>query len=66
MEGGENLGVYIDDRVCSFSWFLCTFGPTSRALVAYHLQRVGMPLHDAAVGVNCQKEATTENQGTGS
>ena len=28
----------------------------------YHLDRGGMPLHDA-VGVNCKKDATTENQG---
>ena len=28
----------------------------------YHLERGGVPLHDA-VGVNCQKGATTENQG---
>ena len=28
----------------------------------YHLERGGMPLHDA-VGINCQKRATTENQG---
>ena len=28
----------------------------------YHLERGGMPLHDA-VGINCEKGATTENQG---
>ena len=28
----------------------------------YHLERGGMPLHDA-VGINCKKVATTENQG---
>ena len=27
----------------------------------YHLERGGMPLHDA-VGINCKKGATTENQ----
>ena len=27
----------------------------------YHMERGGMPLHDA-VGINCQKCATTENQ----
>ena len=26
----------------------------------YHIERVGMPLHD--VGINCKKGATTENQ----
>ena len=30
----------------------------------YHLERGGMPLHDA-VGINCKKDATTENQGAG-
>ena len=29
----------------------------------YQMERGGMPLHDA-VGVNCKKEATTENQGS--
>ena len=29
----------------------------------YHLERRGMPLHDAGV-INCEKGATTENQGT--
>ena len=27
----------------------------------YHMERGGMPLHDAA-GINCKKGATTENQ----
>ena len=30
----------------------------------YHLESGGMPLHDA-VGINCKKGATTENQGSG-
>ena len=30
----------------------------------YHLERGGMPLHDA-VGINSKKGATTENQGAG-
>ena len=30
----------------------------------YHLERGGMLLHDA-VGINCKKGATTENQGSG-
>ena len=29
----------------------------------YHMERGGMPLHDA-VGTNCKKGATTENQGS--
>ena len=28
----------------------------------YHLERSGMPLHDV-VGINCEKGATSENQG---
>ena len=30
----------------------------------YHMERRGMPLHDA-VWINCKKGATTENQGSG-
>ena len=30
----------------------------------YHMERGGMPLHDA-VGINCEKGATTEYQGSG-
>ena len=29
----------------------------------YHMERGGIPLHDA-VGINCKKGATTENQGS--
>ena len=29
----------------------------------YHMERGGMPLHDA-VGINCKKGATTDNHGT--
>ena len=30
----------------------------------YHMERGGMPLHDA-VALNCKKGAPTENQGSG-
>ena len=30
----------------------------------YHMEIGGMPLHDA-VGINCKKGATIENQGSG-
>ena len=30
----------------------------------YHMERGGMPLHEA-VGINCKNGATTENQGSG-
>ena len=39
------------------------FGPLFLAMVDYHLEKGGMPLHDV-VGVNCKKDATTENQGS--
>ena len=52
----------------SFTWpfllgavFFRTALPCS---VGYHMERGGMPLHDA-VGINCKKGATTENQGSG-
>ena len=42
------------ETLCSFAALLCSGG--------YHLQRGGgMPLHDA-VGINCKKGTTTENQ----
>ena len=46
-----------------FAWpvFFRTALPCS---AGYHLERGGMPLHDA-VGINCEKDATTENQGAG-
>ena len=42
-----------------FAWCLCSFGPPSRALVAYHPERSGMPLHDA-VGIKCENDAKTD------
>ena len=33
-------------------------------LCGYHMERGGMPLHDA-VGINCKNGPTTENQGSG-
>ena len=45
-----------------FCMALRSFGPTSYALVDYHLERGGMPLHDS-VGVNCERGETTENHG---
>ena len=43
---------------------LRSFRSPSLALVDYHLERGGMPLHDA-VGVNCKRGATTKNHGVG-
>ena len=31
----------------------------------HHMERGGMPLHDAVGIINCKKGATTENQGSG-
>ena len=38
---------------------MCSFGPPSRDLMAYHLEWDGMPSY-AAVGVNCKNGATTD------
>ena len=48
--------MHIEIHAAIFAWYLCSFGPLFHALVAYHLERGGMPLHDA-VGVNCKKGA---------
>ena len=38
------------------------FRTTLQCSGGYHMERGGMPLHDA-VGINCKKGATSENQG---
>ena len=52
----------------SFKWsFLLGpvfFRTTLPCFGGYQMERGGMPLHDA-VGINCKKAATTENQGSG-
>ena len=65
-KGAESSGANVDESVSlgHFACFRCSFGLPSRVLVAYHLERSGMPLHDAVV-VNCKKAATTKNQGSG-
>ena len=59
-------------------WYICNWMSFTRPFLfgtvffrtalpcsgGYHLERGGMPLHDA-VGINCKKGATTENQGSG-
>ena len=40
------------------------FRPALPCSGGYHLERGGMPLDDA-VGINCKKRETTENQGAG-
>ena len=69
----ESPGTYVTEWVSRgyFYLALCSFGlPTERtALVlsdrpgGYHMERGGMPFHDA-VEINCKKGATTENQGS--
>ena len=39
-------------QIAILAWFLCSFGLPSHALATYHLERGGIPLHDA-FGVNC-------------
>ena len=43
-----------------FDWFLCFSIPLSLDLVADHLERSGMPLHDAVV-VNCKNGCVSCN-----
>ena len=49
----------IEFDVTIFAWFLCSLGPPSHALVVYHREWGGIPLHDT-VGVNCETGATTD------
>ena len=48
-----------------FAWpcVLLDHPPVIWWLTGYHMERGGMPLHDA-IGINCRKGATTENQGS--
>ena len=63
----ERPSTYVTESVSPvyFCLALCSFGPPSRALVVITWRGVGcgMPLHDA-VGINCEKGATTEYQGS--
>ena len=54
----------IEFKRSHFCLDLSPFGPPSRALVDYHLERGGMPIHDSVV-VNCKNGAAPENQGAG-
>ena len=56
----ESPGAFVDDEFHStiFAWFICSFGPPSHVM-AYRLERGGMPLHDT-FGVNCETGATTD------
>ena len=48
----------IEFHAVIFSPVLCSFGQSFHALVAYHLENCGMPLHDE-VRINCKNCATT-------
>ena len=60
----ESPGTYVTERV-SRGHFACPvfFRTAHPCSGGYHMERGGMPLHDA-VGINCKKGATTENQGS--
>ena len=60
----ERPGTYVTEFVARghFCLVLCSFRTTLPCSGGYHLERGGMPLHDA-VGINCKKGATTEYQG---
>ena len=59
----ESHGIYVTEWVsCShfcLAWF--SFRTTLPCSDGYNLTRGGNPLHDA-VGINCKKAATNENQ----
>ena len=46
-----------------FAWH-CALSDRPPCSGGYHIERGGMLLHDA-FGINCKKDATTENQGSG-
>ena len=61
----ESPGAYVTERVsrCHFAW-PCVLSYRPPVLWWLSPERGGMPVHDA-VGINCKKGATTENQGAG-
>ena len=59
----KSSGAYVTDCVSRGHFCLArVFLDRPPVLGGYHLEKGGMPLHDA-VGINCKKGATTENQG---
>ena len=58
----ESPGAYVTERVSRGNLGPVFFRTSLPCSGGYHLERGGMPLHDA-VGVNCKKCASTENQG---
>ena len=60
----ESPGTYVTEFHAAILLGTVFFRTALPCSGGYHLERGGMPLHDA-VGINCKKGATTENQGSG-
>ena len=61
----KSPGTYVTECVTPPFLLDTVFFPTALPCSGgCHLERGGMTLHDA-VGINCKKGATTENQGSG-
>ena len=61
----ESPATYATKSVSRGHFWLSVFFRTALPCSGgYHLERGGMPLH-VAVGINCEKDATTENQSAG-
>ena len=60
----ESPGIYVTDLSFTLSFLLgpVFFRTALPCSGGYHLERGGMPLHDAVV-INFKKGASTENQG---
>ena len=60
----ESPGTYVKKSfTCPFLLGTVFFWTALPCSGGYHQGRGGMPLHDV-VGINCKKDAFTENQGT--
>ena len=57
----ESPGKYVTESILEFLLGIVFFQTALPCSVGYHLEREGMPLHDA-FGINCKNSATTENQ----
>ena len=60
----ESSGTYVLNEFTRPFLLGTVFFPTALSCSGgYHMERGGVPLHDA-VGINCKQDATTENQGS--
>ena len=66
LERAESPGTYVTESVLCSGFFLgpVFFRTALPCSGGYHMERGGMPLHDA-VGINCNNGVTTENQDSG-